>query len=274
MNAAHKWIEKSLKLANEEDYLDRLQLIYPVIPSSKRPLSSADKEQLRGLLKSTEDMELVLFLLKLPRFPIKDPYVAFIRRDPERFLKNNPRTLKRIAEAIRKLSFRDILKEVEQPPELNRQIGSLFRDWLMNRANLSKEDSEDKFTIQSYDSPTLYRTTEQKVAHFCRHVLSMAIEKRPDFVIKVKERYLVGEAKFLTDYGGHQDRQFEDVERFLHSSNDPRNVIRVGVVDGVLWIARENTIMHNKLMQMKKEGKIVLSAIFLEELARSLAHIP
>ncbi|MDW8016145.1 MAG: hypothetical protein RMK19_09080 [Bacteroidia bacterium] len=44
MNAPHEWIEKSLRLANEENYLDRLQLIYPVVPSAERPLSPADKE--------------------------------------------------------------------------------------------------------------------------------------------------------------------------------------------------------------------------------------
>lgn len=217
MNAPHEWIEKSLRLANEENYLDRLQLIYPIVPSAERPLSPADKEQLRTLLKKGQDKELVLFLLKLPRFPIKDPYVAFIRRDPERFLKNNPETLKRIANAIRRLSFREILKEVEQPPELNRQIGALFRDWLMSKAKFSKEDSEERFALQSYNSPTIYCTTEHRIAQFCKSVLKIEMEKRPDFIIKVKERYIVGEAKFLTDYGGHQDRQLEDVERFLYS---------------------------------------------------------
>ncbi|MGQ9494187.1 MAG: hypothetical protein ACUVR2_10565, partial [Anaerolineae bacterium] len=44
---------------------------------------------------------------------------------------------------------------------------------------------------------------------------------------------IVGEAKFITTSGGNQDKSFREVMHFLQSGKD--RVIRVGLLDGVVW---------------------------------------
>ncbi|WP_456486479.1 hypothetical protein [Candidatus Alkanophaga liquidiphilum] len=74
----------------------------------------------------------------------------------------------------------------------------------------------------------------------------------------------MGEAKFLTDYGGHQNAQFEDALRLLRGSDG--NALRVAVLDGVVWI-KDHTKMYRTVCQLEKPA---FTALLLREFLESL----
>jgi len=125
----NEWVSKSIELANAPGYLDRLHAIYPVIPETTRPLPAATLQRLAEVYAVGDDQELVRTCLLLPKFPVKDPYVAFLRKR-EKFLEQNPQTVHRLAQRIRALGYEGLMIAVEEPKEFDRQIGTLFKRWL------------------------------------------------------------------------------------------------------------------------------------------------
>ena len=77
----NEWIRKSIEIAHSTDYLDKLHEVYPVSHEAQRDLPEENEKKLRQLCEAGDDLELLRELLKLPKFPINDPYVSFLRRD-------------------------------------------------------------------------------------------------------------------------------------------------------------------------------------------------
>jgi hypothetical protein len=125
----NEWVERSIKLANSENYLDRLHEVYPVTIGVKRAVPDEIKRQIQQAYNQKNGLELLKTLLKLDKFPIKDPYVAFLRKKNV-FLELNPMTVNRIAHTLFSMSYDEIIEGCEEPKEFNRQIGTLFRNWL------------------------------------------------------------------------------------------------------------------------------------------------
>ncbi|MBI4723298.1 MAG: type II restriction endonuclease [Candidatus Stahlbacteria bacterium] len=94
--------------------------------------------------------------------------------------------------------------------------------------------------------------------------LGCELDKGLDFVAKVKNNYIIGEAKFLTDYGGSQNANFEDALRLLRGKKG--RAIRIAVLDGVVWI-KGSAKMHKTVCGLKE---IALSALLLNEFFGSL----
>jgi len=76
----NEWVEKSIERANRPGYLDDLLKVYPVIEEARQRLPRDKKEALMRLFSRPDDQALLRALLGMPRFPVKDPYVAFLRR--------------------------------------------------------------------------------------------------------------------------------------------------------------------------------------------------
>lgn len=85
------------------------------------------------------------------------------------------------------------------------------------------------------------------------------LRKGIDFILKIKNKFILGEAKFLTDYGGTQNNQFNDAIRVAKISRG--NVMGIAVLDGIVWF-ESNQYMHRTIKSF--EG-IALSALLLEE---------
>ena len=85
---------------------------------------------------------------------------------------------------------------------------------------------------------------------------------------KFSGKYVVGEAKFLTDFGGHQNAQFEDALTSLHSFKKTNlDVIPIAILDGVLYIKNHGK-MHTNLTAHQKDN--IMSALVLREFLYSL----
>lgn len=90
------------------------------------------------------------------------------------------------------------------------------------------------------------------------------LKKGLDFILKTKDKYIIGEAKFLTDYGGTQNNQFRDAIGVAKVKKD--NVFGVAVLDGIVWF-NSNAYMHKTV---KSLNVVALSALLLNKFIKSL----
>jgi hypothetical protein len=258
----NEWVKRSIQIANGPEYLDKLQKVYPVSRGPERPLDEDVKERLRQLYEKKNDAELVKELLKMEKFPTKDPYVAFLRHNPSS-VDSNPETVRRIADELRAMGFEKMIEGIEQPVEFNRQIGALFKKWLrdLRYPFLAKEQ------FMQCSGASFLEGGDQRLKQYANDVLRCKLEKAPDFLFRVGDTYVIGEAKFLTDYGGHQDRQFDDALSFVRDKTG--EAIRVAVLDGVVWVESEKK-MYRQVRSLA-EDEFALSALLLKDFLNSLS---
>ena len=75
------WTKLSIEYANQRSYLDDLFRIYPTIPSGIREIDQNKWEAVKTSFNNQNNIDLIKNLLKLKLFPIKDSYVAYLRKD-------------------------------------------------------------------------------------------------------------------------------------------------------------------------------------------------
>lgn len=102
--------------------------------------------------------------------------------------------------------------------------------------------------------------SDQQLKQFASEHIGYSREKGLDFVGRFNQKYVIGEAKFLTDFGGHQQAQFDDAVA-LFNEND-LDASTVAILDGVLYMPR-NTKMHRFLVEHPECN--VLSALVLRD---------
>lgn len=93
------WTKLSIEYANQRSYLDDLFRIYPTIPSGIREIDQNKWEAVKTSFNNQNNIDLIKNLLKLKLFPIKDSYVAYLRKD-QSALDRNPETVNRLAGRI------------------------------------------------------------------------------------------------------------------------------------------------------------------------------
>ena len=161
------------------------------------------------------------------------------------------------------MGYDAMIESIEEPKEFNRQIGTLFKRWLpkIGYPILAIEDFE------AYDKTAFLQGSDAQLKDFANTILGCGLDKGPDFLAKVGKRYVIGEAKFLTDYGGHQNAQFEDALRLLRGKKG--KAIKIAVLDGVVWI-KDSTKMYRTVRQLEE---VALTALLLKDFLESLRRI-
>lgn len=257
------WIRKSIELANSPSYLDKLLEVYPVGTSDVRKLADKTISELKDILEHADNFTLIRKLLnkkEFPTFPIKDPYVAFLRKHNE-FIRLNPKTINRLADNIRKMKFKKLIESLEKPIEFNRQIGPLFRNWLSSLKYPFLSESEFVET----ENISFLAGSDAILKNFANKRLAIKLLKGLDFIARKKDKFIIAEVKFITEIGGHQQTQLENALQILNST-ERAGVIRIAVIDGVVWIKSKNK-MHLRICQ---EEEIVLSSLLLKELIEKI----
>jgi len=256
----NEWVRKSIEIANSAGYLDKLQEVYPVFQETEREIDLEVKKELKQSYNGGDDITLIKKLLELPKFPVKDPYVAFLRKN-DIFLEYNPQTVNRIAERIRAMGFEAMIESIEEPKEFNRQIGTLFKKWIPKIGYPILPEAE----FEDYDKGIAFlQGGDAQLKDFANRRVGCNLDKGPDFLAKAREIYVIGEAKFLTDYGGHQNAQFEDALRLLRGKKG--KAIRIAVLDGVVWI-KDGTKMYRTICELEDTA---LTALLLKRFLESL----
>lgn len=251
------WTQLSVDYANQRNYLDDLFSVYPTIPNGIRDLDEDLWKKVESSFNSQNNKELVENLLKLELFPIKDSYVAYLKRDKSS-IERNPKTVDRLSGRIYEMGLEKVFERATEPKETNRQIGPLFRRWL-NKGSLGiKPVPLNKFL--SNNENAILDAGDNEMMVFAKEHLGYNHNKGLDLVARFNGKYVIGEAKFLTDFGGHQNAQFNDA---ITTATAKVDAITIAILDGVLYIPGNNK-MYGSITETYKEQNI-MSALVLRE---------
>ncbi len=254
----NKWTKLSIEYANQRSYLDDLFQVYPTIPEGIREINNDIWKDVENAFKKKNNITLVKELLKLDLFPIKDSYIAYLKRD-KTSIERNPKTINRISGRLYEMGLNKIFERRSEPKETNRQIGPMFKDWLNNKTLGIQPVSIDEFTSNNEDA--ILDASDKAMMDFAKEHLNYNHNKGLDFVARFNGQYVIGEAKFLTDFGGHQNAQFNDAINTIETKKV--KAIKIAILDGVLYIKGKNK-MHKSITELYKDYNI-MSALVLRE---------
>lgn len=254
----NKWLEKSIQIAQQEDYLDRLQKVYKLPNNERRELDNRIWDKVVTAYENKNDVDLIKGLLKLELFPIKHSFVAYFRREPTS-ISRNPKTVEEIANTVYNLGIDAIKIRCEEPKETNRQIGPLFKNYLVDTdLGIAKQNSVE---FRNNENNAIYIGSDDDSKKFAAENLGYKRNKGLDFLARIGGKYLIGEAKFLTDFGGHQNAQLDDAYSTLKANVDGAE--KILILDGVLYI--KNTQKMYQTITQEYQNENIMSAILLKE---------
>jgi hypothetical protein len=148
-----------------------------------------------------------------------------------------------------------IIKLSTAPQKPSRQLGNVFRAWLQNQN--FRFLNVDNF--KKHNGAAFLNGDDNILKNFAINELEIkSLRKGLDFILKVNNKYFVGEAKFLTDYGGTQNNQFRDAINVAKIKKD--NVSGIAILDGIVWF-KNNSYMHKTISSFNRTA---LSALLLK----------
>jgi hypothetical protein len=154
----------------------------------------------------------------------------------------------------------EIYSRSSEPKETNRQIGPLFRRWLRNKSLGIAPMKLNKFLLVKRNA--ILDASDAEMMKFAREHLNYRHNKGLDFIGRFNGKYVIGEAKFLTDFGGHQNAQFNDAITTLKVRGV--KAITVAILDGVLYIRGKNK-MYKAITSRRLRNDNIMSALVLRE---------
>lgn len=252
------WTELSIEYANQRSYLDDLFHVYPTIPEGIRELHTERWENIEKAFKKKNNDDLIRGLLKLNLFPIKDSYIAYLKRDASS-IERNPKTINRICGRLYEMGLDKMFDRCSEPKETNRQIGPFFRRWTNSKALGIQPVGLDDFIKDKKDA--ILNGSDKQLMDFAARELNYKHPKGLDFIGRFNGKYVIAEAKFLTDFGGHQNAQFNDAISTVQAKNV--KAVKVAILDGVLYIKGKNK-MYKDITTKYKDLNIMSSLVLRE----------
>jgi len=253
----NRWLELSIEYANQKSYLDDLFQVYPTIPEGIREIDNDIWNKVEKAFKQKNNNVLIKELLKLNLFPIKDSYIAYLKRDISA-IERNPRTINRICGRLYEMGLDKIYEKCSKPKETNRQIGPMFKEWLRKKSLGISPVNLEKFLSNNKDA--ILDGSDKVLMDFAKNELGYKNDKGLDFIARFNGKYFIGEAKFLTDFGGHQNAQFNDAISLITTKC---KAVTLAILDGVLYI-KGNHKMYKAITQKYSKYNI-MSALVLRE---------
>lgn len=262
----NKWVQESIKIARGEYYLDKLLEIYPPEEISREKNLETASPALKQLFQKRNCVKLIKELIRLKKsgfkFPIENPYISFLSYY-EKAIDKNPTTIKKICDKLFEMTYKELKEKLEAPKKASRRIGPMFKEWLRRKFNFLGIDKFRKATgIIFLNGGDKFLKEYAKKELECKFG---ELSKGLDFVAKIDNKYLIGTAKFITAFGGSQDNQFKEAIRLIKETRCPKNVIKVGVIDGVAWLGGKMKSTLEKL----ENNEFCFSALLLEEFIES-----
>jgi len=263
------WVDRSIKLARSYGYLDKLALIYPPVIPSDRPLNAVTKQRIRELHSQGEGQKLLKLLLDISRrgcnpFPIEHPYVPLLRRKKDGLFNKNPMIVDMLAQILLSLPVDAIIRGCERPADINRIMGSAFRNWLRSYFPQQGYPVLPKPQFRMYRGIAFLDATNARVMEYANRELGCNLRQGRDFLCKVFDKFIVGEARFMSTYGGSQTRDLRSTLDFVKDKTG--SAIRVAVLDGIMWFYPSYVNMLREL----GEDEYALSALLLKDFLESL----
>jgi len=255
----NEWAKRTLQLVMEQDYLDKLQKVYPH-EEGERDVAQSTLDSIRQSFEKRNEKVLLNQLLSLEKFPYKDSYIGFLRKD-RTAIERNPETVKRICDRLYAMGIEGIISGITQSKEANTRRGNQFSDWAKSHFTWVGLDEFKKST----QGIIMLNATELEARNFCNTVMGIGISKRPDMVAKAGHHYIVGEAKFLSSTGGNQGRAFDDGMGL--ATNSSGNAHKVFLLDGIHWIERGS----DQYKRIEYGTAAVFSVLLLHDYLKSIS---
>lgn len=252
------WTKLSIDYASQKSYLDDLFQVYPTIPEGIRDIDKTFWKDVEEAYKKKNNTELLNVLLKFDLFPIKDSYVAYLKRDKSALLRN-PATADRLCGRLYEMGLDVIFNRCSEAKETNRQIGPLFRRWLNKKSLGIQPIRLDEFVKAKNNA--ILDASDSEMMNFAKQELNYHNNKGLDFIGKFNGKYVIGEAKFLTDFGGHQNAQFNDAITTLKTRGVKAETI--AILDGVVYIKGNNKMYKDITTRFKNDN--IMSSLVLRE---------
>lgn len=126
-----------------------------------------------------------------------------------------------------------------------------------------------KWTTQNYYkrcSSSNLKASDNSLKAFAESHLDYHHNKGLDFVARFNGKYVIGEAKFLTDRGGHQNAQLNDA---LATISSDANAVKVAILDGVCYIGGKNK-MYTTITSERYRDCNIMSALMLRNFLYTL----
>jgi hypothetical protein len=277
---ANEWVEKSIKLAWGSDYLDQLMAIYPAIPGLRKPLPKEVKRGIEGSFSNGNSKSLIKAILLAREhgfpFPFEHPYAALIGGLPDKtkniLLDKNPVLVETIGKVLFGIGKEDLVKGMERPPDINRQLGPAFRQWLQRTFSSSRGYcfgtdllSCPKGKIMFFDG------ADSAIESYIHDVLKISLHNvsfRRDILVSVEGQIIVGEARFLSTSGGSQTRDISNTLNFVQAINKSKisDFTAVAIIDGIVWF----NAAYKKEMQNAPVNVPIMSALLIESYLRMI----
>jgi hypothetical protein len=162
------------------------------------------------------------------------------------------------------MGLEKIFERCSEPKETNRQIGPLFKRWLSSGGLGIQPAGIEEF--QSSDKNAVLEASDAEMKNWAHTHLHYSRDKGLDFVGRFNKKYVIGEAKFLTDFGGHQNAQFNDAISTITDTSV--QAVTIAILDGVLYIDSDNK-MYRDITTSYSDFNI-FSALLLREYLYSI----
>lgn len=266
----NKWVQKSFKLAIENFYLDNLLEIYPPYEIKRGLVVEEKSPELKIIFQERNHKKLLKELIRLKKvgfkFPIEHSYISFLSIYPEAVDKN-PKIVGIISDDLLKMNYEELKSKLESSKKASRRIGPMFQIWLGKKFDMVdiKEFNENK-----KEETIFLAGTDKQLKEYAEKQLRCKfnrLTKGLDFVGKNKNKYIIGTAKFITDFGGGQDNQFYEAIRFIKETKTPTNVIKLSIIDGVIWLKGKSKKGRKaqRILDNLKPDEFCFSALLLKD---------
>ncbi|MEM0135080.1 MAG: hypothetical protein QXU18_07640 [Thermoplasmatales archaeon] len=254
------WVQRSIEFANGEGYLDNLQSVYPIKSNGLRSISDETIRRIKDAYSRKSNRDLILESLKLDKFPIDDPYVGVLRMNPK-LIDKNPETINRIGKMLQSFDLDVLISKARAPKTPSRQMGNSFKKWLRSLGY----DFRDTIEFHSTREPDLFFLdgSDKTLKLYVNDKLKLNLndtKKGIDFVFRKGDKFCIGEAKFITDYGGTQTNQLDVALEIAELNKKQLNIYSAAVLDGVAWF---NSGYKDKIKK-REQYNIMTSLIFKE----------
>lgn len=260
------WVERSIRLANNDNYLDRLLSVYPVHLDNPQKVGHQGYKTLTVAFKQHNRKEVLKALLKLERFPVDDPYVGFLRKDGSA-IDRNPKTVKRITNRLFKFGINELIGGIEQAKSPSRRFGQLFRIYLQKLGYPIVQEKEFRKRRIA-----ILQGSDASLKKFAMRELGYRGDKGLDLILKVKNQVFIGETKFVSRSGGTQDKSFREAMSFVRKQGGLAK--RIIILDGVVWLTRNkqgrrHANLYSNLLKLKGD-QLAMSALLLHDFITSI----
>lgn len=273
---ADKWSAASRGLAQDVDYLDRLYAVYNGDGADTAPVAAEAWTAFKAAYAKKDKSEVVRLLVSSRRrFPVPLPYVPFLRnamvKDPT-VLARNPKTVDRLGSVVLNMKLEAISEAITAPAKASQRMGQAFKTWVRTQPLGLSHQSLAEFQGSKKDA--LLVGTDADAANFAKDYLGF----RPrgtvkitglDLLARVGKKYIVGEAKWLTDFGGSQINQFNQAMHVVDAATGG-SVWRLAILDGVVWLPRNTKMQKGVAAREDGDQRAILSALLLPEFVKSL----